>query len=139
MISAAVGVVFRILKGNVPKTEEKDNDKGKANDAACDGSPNHGEGNFSRGVFDFIGHVKDRIVSTNGEDDCQQAYAPLHTLVFPTTLAVEGGFEDKVCRALPRHDDEDHNKYYEAEDVQNCRCDLKRREDPPSVDVAEYG
>lgn len=89
-------IVLGFFIENVPKAEEKDNNENETNDTARDGGPDHGEGNLSRSVFDFVGHVKYRVVSADGKDDRQQAYAPLHTFVFPATLAVKGGFENKV-------------------------------------------
>lgn len=96
MESVCSPIVLGFFIGNIPKAEEKNNDENETNDAARDGGPDHGEGNLSRSVLDFVGHVKYRVVSTDGKDDRQQAYAPLHTFVFPATLAVKGGFENKV-------------------------------------------
>ena len=137
---AVVGVdTAEVQKRNVPKAEEKDNDESEANNTTGDGSPDHRKRNLPRSILDLIGHVEDRIVSADGEDDCQQADAPLNTLVLPATLAVKGSFENKVRRAPSRHDDQNDDKHDEAEDVQDSSRNLKRREDPPGVDVAEDG
>lgn len=122
---------------NAPKAEKKHDNESESNDAASDRSPDHSKRNLSRSILDFVGHVKDRIISTDGEDDCQQADAPLNTLVFPAALTIERRVEDKFRSASSSHNDEDHNEDDEAKDVQNSRCNLKRREDLSCVDVAE--
>jgi hypothetical protein len=124
---------------NIPKAEKKDDDESKADDTARDGGPNHSKRNLPRSILDLIGHVKDRIIPADGEDDSQQTNAPLNALILPSTLAVERRLEDKVRRAPPRHDDKHHDKHNEAEDVQDSRRNLNRRKDSAGVDVAEDG